>query len=219
VKLKLSDLSNYPLNQAVLFQALICRGVSLDLVESTHLIIGEYLGKKFTFLNGFSHLIPHGTGIVLNNKDFTRQVLQHAGLPISPGKSFIKTDMRLGLFFAKKIGWPLLLRVENANLHVKAILNIRNPSKFIIGWSFLAKYGENILVEQMQHGIKIRIFYHSNGYWQALHIKEKIPHKRGISHESDLRNIYLTGLGALPDWDYISNVNQNQQIKPKFDII
>jgi cyanophycin synthetase len=137
--------------------------IKVEQVENTNI----YTFNKIFSVGNYTSLTPYNYGLILSNKYYALQILKEGKISIPKGKLFNMFDKNEALSYAKKIKFPIMLRLENAQLPIKA-LKVGFCSDFLPAFENLSKYQENILVEKYFKGKNIKILIVKNGYYNIL---------------------------------------------------
>lgn len=159
-------------SQKIIFDEVKRRGYQLQQLRNTNVYYFETKGKVNFFIAGYTNAVPYNCGLIISNKSFVRELLKNNRLSIAKGKLFLPDETENALIYAKKMGFPIIIRQENSQLDIKSITP-KNQAEFKKGFSKLSEYGEGILVEKIFKGEKYRIFITSGG--QMNIVKQSEP--------------------------------------------
>jgi cyanophycin synthetase len=85
---------------------------------------------------------------IANNKNLTKQILKEVGISIAEGEKFTKTQFDEALTFAKRIGFPVVIKPTNSSHGNCVFANIADEKDFIKHWQKVSIKFNNILVER-----------------------------------------------------------------------
>lgn len=89
---------------------------------------------------------------IANNKNLTKQILKEAGISIAEGEKFTKNQLDEALVFAKRIGFPVVIKPTNSSHGNCVFANLADEDEFIEHWQKVSIKFNNILVESYFDG-------------------------------------------------------------------
>lgn len=156
------------------------------------------------------------------NKYYAKIFLKNAGLSVSPGEIFKARDLSGMSEYAKKIGFPIVVKKTNGTHGSQVYVDIRNKKTLL---ETAQNFSGNFLIEKMFVGIEYRMFVTRHRFVAAT---QRIPANvigDGISTIERLVEIknddprrsdgYSTGLMNLKLDDYTDNVLLKQGLSTK----
>jgi cyanophycin synthetase len=157
---------NKSLFSNLLLKEILNRDIQIDKIEKTNI----FKFKNQLLIENYLNLTPYNYGLILSNKYFSLQLLKENGIPVPKGKEFNIYDSSEALLFAKKIKFPIFLRLSDSGINAKSI-KVNKSSFFIENFNKLSKHKSNIIIEKYVSGKNYRIFVTENGW---INIIEKI---------------------------------------------
>lgn len=136
-------------------------------IRNTNLYQVTFKKNSRLFIGGYSELISYNIGLIISNKNFTRQILTDNGLSIAEGSFFYPNELVKAYKYAKSIKFPVIIRQENAQKIYKAII-VKEDYEFKTSFNKLTKLNEVILIEKVFMGDSFRIIFTENGYLTVM---------------------------------------------------
>lgn len=157
-------------NLKELLDELSGKGVKLEQVPDTNILLAKKGKVNNIIIDSYTSLVPFNIGLAISNKNVCRHILQENKLPVAPGELFAPQEKNKAIRYARQLTYPVLIRQENSQRNEKAIPDIDSDEKFNTAYTSLSQLGENILVEKMFAGQKMRVFLSRSGF---LHVLKK----------------------------------------------
>ncbi len=89
----------------------------------------------------------------------TKALLAAAGLPVSPGRTFDRTDREAGLAFAAQFSPAACLKRDDGTQGNLVFVNCRTPEEKAAAWDAISARTTAVLVERNVEGDVLRFFY------------------------------------------------------------
>jgi cyanophycin synthetase len=176
----------------IILDKLINQRVSVKQLEDTNVFIAQKDKKQAIFIDSYTSAVPYGLGLILGSRYNSRQILKHNRIPVAPAEIFGHFENNKAYDFAKKIGFPVLVRLEDCQINSQSYIGIKNQKQFLKAFNCLSEYKENILVEKFNFGKILRVFITKNGFFNVLLKSQPLIIGDGISSVEHL--LILAGI-------------------------
>ncbi len=143
---------NYTISTQIIVNEANKRGVKVDDLCPGKVAKLSYGGHEEYLCCQFISKTTSVAYELVNNKNLTKQVLKEAGLSIAEGEKFTKMQLDEALAFAKKIGYPVVIKPTNSSHGNCVFANIADEDDFIKHWQKVSIKFNNILVERYFDG-------------------------------------------------------------------
>lgn len=104
------DTSNLQFNTTLLVAEMEKRGVALDFLGSSQIIVAEFGNHREYIDETNINVVPYVTKLILDNKYYTKKVLESNGISVTPGEEFTATEITDCIAYAHKIGYPVVVK-------------------------------------------------------------------------------------------------------------
>lgn len=184
-------------NTGLFLQELRKRKVRISPIGSTKVYKASYKDhtELICDLNVSTTSFP--AGWITGDKFYTKKILQHAGIPVAEGKVFTYAAKQDALGYAKKLGFPLVLKPAQGTHGDYVYVGIDSPEELQKKIDVLTEeYIGNgyYLIEKYLPGEEYRIFYTENDFFAVVH---RLP-------------AHITGDGKQSIFALIKNENYNR---------
>ncbi len=171
MKNKNFDFSRITFNAGLLVKELLKRRVKVDYFGASEVMRAKLKSHEEILLDIHTSLIPYTLGWILNDKFYTKKWLFENGFSVADGKTFKTSEVSTAIKYAKKLGFPVVLKPTVAShgdgvwLNIQSQLELKNKIKL-----FQKAYYHNsfMIVEQYRPGNEYRLFLTRNGFFAAV---------------------------------------------------
>ncbi len=169
------DFSILSFNAGLLVKEMQRRKIKVQLIKGTQIIKASLKNHDELLYDIYSSIIPYPIGWLVNDKFYTKKFLELNNLPVVPGHFFRLEQIKKSLNYAKKIGFPVVLKPTNESHGDFVYSRIDNEDELK---EKIEKMQENrpangfFLIEKYFWGNEYRIFITKNKF---LAIVWRIP--------------------------------------------
>lgn len=122
------------------------------------LFTAEVDGRPLAFNMTRCPITSTVAGELTTRKDYTRKVLESAGLPVAPGGVYRPDDHDRALQRARRVGWPVVVKPAGLGRGRGVTVGITCDDEFTAAWAAATKVTSGrILVERQADGEEARI--------------------------------------------------------------
>lgn len=167
-----SELLELHTNQRLLIMEMQSRGINVDIIyKDIELIKAEY-GKHIEWiLDRDSSITPYSVSIICGDKYITKKILERDGISVPTGEKFLPTEWELSILYAKKIGFPVVIKPvfgsHGDNIYMD--INDETELKNIVKDVYVDKLKTAFIVEKQFEGKEYRVFLTKEGKYAVLH--------------------------------------------------
>ncbi len=183
---------NHSFNSKLLLRELKRRGVILLPIRKTKLVKATFGRHCEVLYDIYTNLIPYTKGMIIDDKYFAKQFLKSCGFNVNSGEIFDKNHKKDAILYAKKIGFPVVLKPTTGSHGENVCMDIENDKelKFSID-NFLMQFGPAayFLVEKEFVAKEFRIFLTKNDFFAAV---ERTPANVIGDGKSTIRQLIKT---------------------------
>lgn len=164
----------------------------------------EYKGHREFMCGQSSSLTNYAGFFIQKDKALTKEYLKRAGINVSPGAVFRKDEIDKALEFAKKIGYPVVVKPHDGGHGRDVIVGIKNKRELELKLATFFKKEEIVLLERMFSGTEYRIVATRTKFLAVANrvpanitgdgkstIKELIQVKNSDPRRGDLKRTFL----------------------------
>jgi cyanophycin synthetase len=208
--MKNNDFVHASLAQKAILRELIDRNIKAGQLDGTDVYLAGDRKRPLFFSGSFTNAVPYNLGIIFSNKYYVSRILRNNKVPVAPGRVFGRYDKLEALSFARKLGFPVILRLEQASSKVRGA-KINRAKDFTEAFIKLSQTREGILVEKYKGGESHRMFITKNGYYNVL--KKQLPFITGDGRSTVRDLIDKENLKRINSSDkYLQPLNITPQI-------
>ena len=166
---KLLDLHT---NQRLLVIEMQNRGIDVDIIyQDMELIEANYKGHREWILDRDSSITPYSVSIMCGDKYITKKILQRENISAPLGERFNDEDVEICSLYAKKIGYPVVVKPVFGSHGDNVYMNVQNKDELI---GVISKIKNSIknkdyIIEKQFEGKEYRIFLTKDGNYAVLY--------------------------------------------------
>ena len=202
--------------QKAILRELENRNIKVSQLDGADVYLAGDRKRPLFFSGSFTNAVPYNLGIIFSNKYYVSQILSFNKVPVAPGRVFGQYDKLEALSFARKLGFPVILRLEQAKSKVRGE-KINRAKDFTEAFNKLSQAREGILVERYKGGESHRMFITGNGYYNVL--KKQLPFIAGDGKSTVRDLIDKENLKRINSFDnYLQPLNITIQILQKYNL-
>ena len=162
-------------NNQLLLEEFQKRKIIFKKLKKTFIVEAFYGKHKELLYDLHSSLVCYPMGTIVDDKNYTKELLKRYGFNVAEGRAFFKKDIKNILNYAKRLNYPVVIKPtvgshgdqvyldNDSSQELKS--NIDNLIRSRLG-------NEYLLVEKQIEGREFRLFITKNGYFAAV---ERIP--------------------------------------------
>ncbi len=106
-----SELLELHTNQRLLIEEMQSRGINVNIIyKEIELIKAEYENHIEWILDRDSSITPYSVSIICGDKYITKRILEQNGISVPIGEKFLPNEWELSILYAKKIGFPIVIK-------------------------------------------------------------------------------------------------------------
>lgn len=138
----------------------VSRGLNVVRYSDRTLVLHDEVGRGFGLYPGPTDLVGVAGHTICENKTTTRTILTEAGVPVAEGAVFPASEYSKAESFAKKIGFPVVLKPEAGVKGRSVFTNIGSEAELKRAYEIflVGKYGkERFIVEKHIDGLDYRV--------------------------------------------------------------
>ena len=167
-----SELLNLHTNQRLLIMEMQSRGINVEIIyKKMELIKAEY-GKHIEWiLDRDSSITPYSVSIVCGDKYITKKILEQNSISVPIGEKFFPNEWELSILYAKKIGFPVVVKPVFGSHGDNIYMDIENEIELeeIVKNIFVSEQKVPFIIEKQFDGKEYRVFLTKEGKYAALH--------------------------------------------------
>jgi hypothetical protein len=176
-KIDLSSVSPY---QRQLLQELSDRGVRLDFLDRTDVIVAEKNKQRLFFIDEYTPLVPHNIGLILTNRVLVDSVLKANGIKTSDCRAYINQESLTG----DSVNFSFPLMIGSTDIY-RPLLHIRiNSVEDIYRFSKVGKDHSLLVVNEKIWKYKLSLYYDRDGFFNAL-----CSWPQGVDEPGEIRDV------------------------------
>lgn len=159
-------------NQSLLHTELKRRGYKIRPIESTSLFFAQKGRKRELLYDIATNTTTFAAGWVASDKVLSKLLLQYANIPVPEGNFFTQENKQEAVFFAEKIGFPVVLKPTTGTHGDSVFPLIESKEELVQKIALFARerVGNGYyLVEKHIKGEEYRIFATNKGYIAVVH--------------------------------------------------
>lgn len=167
-----SELLKLHTNQRLLVNEMQSRGINVDIIyKEMELIKAEYGEHIEWILDRDSSITPYSVSIVCGDKYLTKKILQNNGISVPSGEKFLPNEWELSILYAKKIGFPIVIKPVFGSHGDDIYMDIENEYelKEIVKNVFVNTLNKPFIIEKQFDGKEYRVFLTRDGNFAVLH--------------------------------------------------
>lgn len=165
-------LSQLHTNQRLFIMEMQSRGINVDVIyQEMELIRAEY-GKHIEWiLDRDSSITPYSVSIICGDKYVTKKILEQAEISVPTGEKFFPEEWKLSILYARKIGFPVVIKPVFGSHGDHIYMDIENESELenIVTNVFVNDIKKPFIIEKQFDGKEYRVFLTKNGDYAVLH--------------------------------------------------
>lgn len=166
------ELAKLHTNQRLFIMEMQSRGIDVEVIyNEIELIRAEY-GKHIEWiLDRDSSITPYSVSIICGDKYITKKILQRSEISVPIGEMFYPNEAELSIFYARKIGFPVVIKPVFGSHGDNIYMDINNEEelKNIVNNVFVKKLNKKFIIEKQFNGKEYRVFLTKNGDYAVLH--------------------------------------------------
>lgn len=166
------DLKNLHTNQRLLVVEMQSRGINVDIVyKDIELIKAEYGNHIEWILDRDSSITPYSVSVICGDKYITKRILEENEISVPMGEKFFPSEWEIAIKYAKKIGFPVVVKPVFGSHGDNIYMDIENESELynVVYGVFANKLNVDFIVEKQFDGKEYRVFLTKNGDYAVLH--------------------------------------------------
>ena len=167
-----SELLKLHTNQRLLVNEMQSRGINVDIIyKEMELIKAEYGEHIEWILDRDSSITPYSVSIVCGDKYLTKKILQNNRISVPSGEKFLPNEWELSILYAKKIGFPIVIKPVFGSHGDDIYMDIENEYelKEIVKNVFVDTLNKPFIIEKQFEGKEYRVFLTRDGNFAVLH--------------------------------------------------
>jgi len=167
-----SELLKLHTNQRLLVNEMQSRGINVDIIyKEMELIKAEYGEHIEWILDRDSSITPYSVSIICGDKYLTKKILQNNGISVPIGEKFLPNEWELSILYAKKIGFPIVIKPVFGSHGDDIYMDIENEYelKEIVKNVFVNTLNKPFIIEKQFDGKEYRVFLTRDGNFAVLH--------------------------------------------------
>lgn len=167
-----SELLKLHTNQRLLVNEMQSRGINVDIIyKEMELIKAEYGEHIEWILDRDSSITPYSVSIVCGDKYLTKKILQNNRISVPSGEKFLPNEWELSILYAKKIGFPIVIKPVFGSYGDDIYMDIENEYelKEIVKNVFVDTLNKPFIIEKQFEGKEYRVFLTRDGKFAVLH--------------------------------------------------
>jgi cyanophycin synthetase len=149
----------------------IKRGISVRFYHRDYFVL-EYQGHKEYFNETLSSKTTALASKFCLNKNFTKMLLEEAGVEVPKGMNFLNDQIYEALSYVEKNGWPVVVKPTTGMEGDLVFPNISDKEQFLSAWKKIGQKYSEIIVEKMFIGKEYRVFATRD---KSLSVIHRIP--------------------------------------------
>jgi len=130
------NFSNISFNARLLLEEMSKRNIELEFFWSTNFIKAVYKNHNEILYDISTNLISYPTGIIIDDKYFSKRLLNRQGFKVAPGAVFDGKSILDSLEYASHIKYPVVLKPTNGSHGDFVYLDIKNNT-MVVNLGFL----------------------------------------------------------------------------------
>jgi cyanophycin synthetase len=158
-------------NQRLLVGEMHTRGIDVRILDRTiELLEATYKGHNEFLLDRDSSVMPYSSSVVCGDKFLAKNLLRRAGLSITEGEAFCKSQIDDALIYAQALGFPLVVKPNFGSHGDHVHMNLENlcEVKEAIDRTTEAIGDKAFIVEEQFDGQEYRVFITKEGKYAVL---------------------------------------------------
>jgi len=166
------DLSKVDYNTGLFLKELEQRKIQLDFIGNTEVVLATYRSHTELLFDIFSSINPFVVGWIINDKVLTKKILSIAKIKVAPGEPFTRFQKMEACKFAKRIGYPVVIKPTASGHGDYVYMGINNEADLLEKIDILVDEYIGLgyyLIEKEITGQEYRLFYANNGFFAAVH--------------------------------------------------
>jgi D-alanine-D-alanine ligase-like ATP-grasp enzyme len=183
------EFSHISFNARLLLKEMQKRGVRINYFCAKDFIKATY-GKHTEILRDiYTNLIPYSTGIIIDDKYYTKKLLHQLGFKVAQGMVFYGSTIHDSLEYAEEIKFPVVLKPtsgSHGDFVYPDIKNLKELEGKIKKFLLIKGQNEPYLIEKYYGGDEFRLFITKNNYFAAV---TRIPANVTGDGESSLKEL------------------------------
>ncbi len=167
-----SDLLKLHTNQRLLIIEMQSRGINVDIIyKDMELIKAEYGKHVEWILDRDSSITPYSVSIICGDKYITKKVLMANKISVPVGEKFLPNEWELSTLYAKKIGFPVVVKPVFGSHGDNIYMDIENSEELqkIVQNVFCKELNVPFIIEKQFDGKEYRVFLTKEGQYAVLH--------------------------------------------------
>lgn len=165
-------LSQLHTNQRLFIMEMQSRGINVDVIyQEMELIRAEYGNHIEWILDRDSSITPYSVSIICGDKYVTKKILQQSEISVPTGEKFFPEEWKLSVLYARKIGFPVVIKPVYGSHGDYIYMDIENESELenIVTKVFVNDIKKPFIIEKQFDGKEYRVFLTKNGDYAVLH--------------------------------------------------
>lgn len=167
-----SELLKLHTNQRLLVNEMQSRGINVYIIyKEMELIKAEYGEHIEWILDRDSSITPYSVSIVCGDKYLTKKILENNRISVPSGEKFLPNEWELSILYAKKIGFPIVIKPVFGSHGDDIYMDIENEYelKEIVKNVFVDTLNKPFIIEKQFEGKEYRVFLTRDGKFAVLH--------------------------------------------------
>ncbi len=167
-----SELLKLHTNQRLLVTEMQSRGIDVKIIyKDIELIKAEYEKHIEWILDRDSSITPYSVSIICGDKYITKKILEKNKISVPIGEKFLPNEWKLSIIYAKKIGFPVVIKPVFGSHGDNIYMDIENENelKDIVQNIYVKKLKTSFIIEKQFEGKEYRVFLTKEGNYAVLH--------------------------------------------------
>lgn len=169
------ELSQFNFNTQLLLREMQARGILLEVIENTDLVIATLGDHKEYILNQLLSIIPATYQHIWDDKFYSKSVIAHHGISVAQGEVFYPNQYNEVLSYAEKITYPVVIKPTNASHGDLVFCKLMDEQSLVNAVQEFSIYSSirNMLVEQYFPGTDYRFLKIKN--CKEIYVIQRTP--------------------------------------------
>lgn len=167
-----SELQKLHTNQRLFVMEMQARGIDVEIIyQEIELIKAEYGTHIEWILDRDSSITPYSVSIICGDKYITKKILEQNQISVPIGEKFLPNEWELSILYAKKIGFPVVIKPVFGSHGDDIYMDIENEVELqeIVKRVFVNRLNKPFIVEKQFDGKEYRVFLTKEGDYAVLH--------------------------------------------------
>lgn len=176
-------------NARLLLKEMHKRGITLKSLGSNYMAKATFKDHDELLYDMYTSLIPYPLGVMVDDKYYTKKLLQKYGYSVTPGQTFHYNQKEQAVVFADEVGYPIVIKptIGTHGDHVYLDIDSRQELEDKIDFFVSQHIGNGYyLIEKQAQGNEYRLFVTRDKFFAAVHRDPANVIGDGVSSLSEL---------------------------------